>query len=82
MQGFAQIPGGHRGTCSNTFDFTGSPGEVNYSLSLEGYREGPFALAANPDIVAWSSCGASTAILNMNAQCYLSPSQQSALIAV
>jgi hypothetical protein len=82
MKGFAQIPAGARGTCTNTFDFTGLQGQVNYAIVLEGAREGPFSLKANPDMASWSPCGGTTAIMNMNTQCNISPTQQQALIAV
>lgn len=82
MAGFAQIPAGSRGLCTNTFDFTGVRGQVVYSVALPGPREGPFDLFSNPDIVSWSPCGGISAILNMNTQCNLSPTHAEALIAV
>ena len=82
MKGFAQIPAGVRGTCTNVFDFTGIQGQASYSISLNGEREGPFDLKADPDIVSWSPCGGTTAIMNMNTQCNISPTQKQALIAV
>ncbi|KAK4221485.1 hypothetical protein QBC38DRAFT_491960 [Podospora fimiseda] len=80
--GFAQIPKGARGLCTNTFDFTGVAGSSSYSISLVGQREGPFALSADPDITSWSPCGGTTSIMNMNTQCNISPTQSQALIAV
>jgi hypothetical protein len=82
MMGYAQIPSGSRGQCSNSFDFTGVQGQVNYALTMNGAMEGSFDLKANPDIVSWSPCGGQTAIMNMNTQCSISPTQQQALIAV
>lgn len=82
MSGFAQIPEGSRGMCTNTFDFTGISGQTYYSIELPGEREGPFTLSADPDVVSWSPCGVTTAILNMNTQCYISPTRDAALIAV
>jgi hypothetical protein len=82
MKGFAQIPAGARGQCTNVFDFTGVTGQASYVLSLPGEREGPFDLASDPDIISWSPCGGSTAIMNMNTQCNISPTQKQALIAV
>jgi hypothetical protein len=82
MSGFAQIPEGSKGLCTNTFDFTGVQGKTSYSLALPGEREGPFTLSANPDVVSWSPCGGTTAIMNMNTQCNISPTRQPALIAV
>ncbi len=82
MSGFAQIPAGSKGLCTNTFDFTGFPGQSSYSLSLPGPSEGPFTLKADPDIVSWSPCGGIAAIMNMNTQCNISPTQNQALIAV
>ncbi|KAK0724417.1 hypothetical protein B0H67DRAFT_632102 [Lasiosphaeris hirsuta] len=82
MRGFAQIPKGSRGTCTNVFDFTGESGQTQYSISLPGEREGPFSLKADPDLVSWSPCGGTTAILNQNTQCNISPTQSQALIAV
>jgi hypothetical protein len=82
MKGFAQIPAGARGQCQNTFDFTGITGQVNYVMSLPGEMEGNFDLRADPDIISWSPCGGTTAIMNMNTQCNISPTQQQALIAV
>ena len=82
MRGFAQIPKGARGLCSNTFDFTGVSGQSYYAITLPGEREGPFSLKADPDVTSWSPCGGTTAIMNMNTQCNISPTQQQALIAV
>ncbi|KAK3343572.1 hypothetical protein B0T25DRAFT_429280, partial [Lasiosphaeria hispida] len=82
MKGFAQIPAGARGRCTNSFDFTGAPGQAAYAISLDGPTEGAFDLTASPDIVSWSPCGGQTAIMNMNTQCNISPTQQQALIAV
>ncbi|KAK5652817.1 hypothetical protein OQA88_9483 [Cercophora sp. LCS_1] len=82
MKGFAQIPQGARGRCTNTFDFTGATGQTGYAMDLVGPMEGPFDLKAEPDIVSWSPCGGQTAIMNMNTQCNISPTQQQALIAV
>jgi hypothetical protein len=82
MSGFAQIPKGSRGLCTNTFDFTGIQGQSYYSIALAGEREGPFTLKANPDVVSWSPCGGTAAIMNMNTQCNISPTREAALIAV
>jgi len=82
MRGFAQIPKGARGLCTNTFDFTGVAGQTSYSVTLAGQREGPFTLKADPDVTSWSQCGGTTSIMNMNTQCNISPTQQQALIAV
>ena len=82
MRGYAQIPKNTRGTCSNSFDFTGIQGQASYSMALAGEREGPFTLKADPDFVSWSPCGGTTAIMNMNTQCSISPNQNQALIAV
>ncbi len=82
MSGYANIPSGAKGYCSNTIDFTGSSREAKYDISLDGVRDGPFSLSADPDLVLWSPCGGSTAIMNMNTQCSVSPPEKSALIAV
>jgi hypothetical protein len=81
MRGFAQVPKGSRGLCTNTFDFTGIQGQSYYSLALPGPREGPFTLSADPDVVSWSPCGGTSAIMNMNTQCNISPTRDQALIA-
>ena len=80
MSGFTQIPAGSKGLCTNTFDFTGIQGQSSYSLSLPAPREGPFTLKASRDIVSWSTCGSTTAIMNMNTQCDISPTKDQALI--
>ncbi|EAQ85468.1 predicted protein [Chaetomium globosum CBS 148.51] len=82
MKGYAFLPAGTEGQCDNTFSFTGASGEVNYGIDLKGAREGAFSLSANPNVVSWSPCGGSTAILNMNTQCFISPTDDRALIAV
>ncbi|RYP92648.1 hypothetical protein DL770_001230 [Monosporascus sp. CRB-9-2] len=82
MQGFAEIPKGAKGHCDNTFSFTGQHGKVNYGLDLKGHYSGAFDLKSYPGIESWSPCGGSTAILNMNTQCNLSPTHLPALIAV
>lgn len=82
IRGYAQIPAGSRGRCTNSFSFTGSQGQSSYDVFLDGPREGPFDLSSNPDNTVWSSCGGTTAILNMNAQCNISPTQQTAIITI
>jgi len=69
--GFAQIPKGARGLCTNTFDFTGVSGSSTYSISLVGQREGPFSLNADPDITSWSPCGG-TSMFFLSISLYLS----------
>ncbi|KAL2120096.1 hypothetical protein VTJ04DRAFT_4122 [Mycothermus thermophilus] len=82
LHGYALIPSGVTGQCSTTVDFTGVPGQSEYSVTLKGARSGAFSLQANPDIVQWSPCGGSTAILNINNQCWISPTEKQAIIAV
>lgn len=81
MHGYAIIPSGVQGRCLNTVDFTGEKGEVEYDLTLEG-GDGPFSLSSRADALAWSPCGGSTAIMNLNTQCWISPPEKRALIAV
>ena len=81
MRGYAIIPSGVQGRCLNTVDFTGEKGEVEYDLTLEG-GEGPFTMSSRADALAWSPCGGSTAIMNLNTQCWISPPEKRALIAV
>ncbi|UNI17160.1 hypothetical protein JDV02_003536 [Purpureocillium takamizusanense] len=83
MIGFAEIPTGARGQCTNTFSFTGSPNtQVTYALDLPGHYQGNFNLRSNERLESWSPCSDSTAILNMNTACNLSPTHLPALIAV
>lgn len=82
MKGFAEIPKKGQGRCDNTFYFTGERDKINYSLKLHGGHSGPFDLETTTGVSAWSPCGGSTAILNMNTQCNLSPTHLPALIAV
>ncbi|KYK57519.1 hypothetical protein DCS_04529 [Drechmeria coniospora] len=83
MIGFAEIPKGARGQCTNTFSFTGSAARhVDYAISLPGKYSGNFNLQSRPGIESWSDCGGSTAILNMNTACNISPTHLPALIAV
>ncbi|RYP41336.1 hypothetical protein DL767_001093 [Monosporascus sp. MG133] len=82
MQGFAEIPYGAKGHCDNTFSFTGQHDKVTFGLDLYGHYTGAFDLQSDTGIVSWSPCGGSTAILNMNTQCNLSPTHLPALIAV
>ncbi|KAJ6440051.1 secreted protein [Purpureocillium lavendulum] len=83
MIGFAEIPNGAKGQCSNVFSFTGNPNnQVTYAINLKGKYSGNFDLRSNPGIESWSPCGGSTAILNMNTACSLSPTHLPALIAV
>ncbi|KAK3180432.1 hypothetical protein K4F52_008160 [Lecanicillium sp. MT-2017a] len=82
MIGFAEIPHGAKGKCTNTFSFTGNPERVDYALNLPGKYSGNFDLQSNPGILSWSPCGGSTAILNMNTACSISPTHLPALIAV
>ncbi|KAK2591882.1 hypothetical protein QQS21_010434 [Conoideocrella luteorostrata] len=83
MIGFAEIPAGARGQCTNTFSFTGNGAEhVDYTIKLPGQYSGNFDLESRAGIASWSKCGGSTAILNMNTACNLSPTHLPALIAV
>ena len=83
MNGFAQIPKGVTGTCDNVFNFSQDPGNrVTHSISLKGPYNGNFDLVTKPGIRSWSPCGGSTAILNMNTQCAINPTNKEALIAV
>ncbi|KAK5652945.1 hypothetical protein OQA88_9424 [Cercophora sp. LCS_1] len=75
IKGYASIPPDTQGHCENTVDFTGAADQASYSLTIPGGRDGPFSLSARTDIVSWSPCGGSTAILNMNTQCWISPTQ-------
>ncbi|KAK3319400.1 hypothetical protein B0H66DRAFT_475892 [Apodospora peruviana] len=81
MRGYAIIPSGVQGHCSNTVDFTGQRGEASYDLTLQG-GEGPFSLSSRADAQIWSACGGGTAIMNMNTQCWISPPEKRALIAL
>lgn len=83
MIGFAEIPKGAKGQCTNTFSFTGNGGQhVDYGISLVGHYSGNFDLQTHTGIDSWSPCGGSTAILNMNTACNISPTHLPALIAV
>ncbi|KAK2601871.1 hypothetical protein QQS21_004557 [Conoideocrella luteorostrata] len=83
MIGFAEIPSGVNGQCINTYSFTGNGAEhVDYKLPLKGPYSGNFDLVSHPGIYSWSPCGGSTAILNMNTACNISPTSKPALIAV
>lgn len=87
MLGYAEIPEGARGFCKNTFSFTGQTGtggidKVDFELELEGHYSGDFDLHSDPGVTSFSPCNGSTAILNMNTQCAITPTTQDALIAV
>ncbi|KAL3952358.1 hypothetical protein ACCO45_012301 [Purpureocillium lilacinum] len=82
MIGFAEIPKGVKGQCSNVFSFTGGNPPVTYAINLVGKYSGNFDLHSSPGIESWSPCGGSTAILNMNTACNISPTHLPALIAV
>jgi uncharacterized protein DUF4360 len=82
MTGFAEIPKKGKGYCDNTFSFTGQRDKIVYPLTLKGPYSGNFDLQTSPGISSWSPCGGSTAILNMNTQCNLSPTNLEASIAV
>ncbi|RYP52332.1 hypothetical protein DL768_002482 [Monosporascus sp. mg162] len=82
MKGFAEIPKKAKGHCDNTFSFTGQKDAVRFGIDLKGHYSGDFDLYSDPAIIAWSPCGGSTAILNLNTQCNLNPTHLPALIAV
>jgi len=82
MKGFRQIPSGVTGECKNIFSFTGSPLSATYRLPLPGPSSGNFDLKTSPGIASWSPCGGQTAILSMNTQCSIAPTNLPALIAV
>ncbi|TQV90833.1 hypothetical protein V2A60_002514 [Cordyceps javanica] len=83
MYGYAEIPAKVNGQCTNTYSFTGGGTEhVDFKLPLNGPYSGNFDLHSNPGISSYSPCGGSTAILNMNTACAISPTHLPALIAV
>ncbi|PHH79850.1 hypothetical protein CDD80_3583 [Ophiocordyceps camponoti-rufipedis] len=83
MIGFAEIPSGAKGQCVNTFSFTNEADKhVDYAIHLNGHYSGAFDLESRAGMASWSPCGGSTAILNMNTACSLSPTHLPALIAV
>ncbi|EFY93840.1 hypothetical protein J3459_006294 [Metarhizium acridum] len=82
MIGFAEIPQSANGQCSNVFSFTGNPQTVTYAIKLPGHFSGDFDLKSRAGIESWSPCGGSTAILNMNTACAITPTHLPALIAV
>lgn len=82
LRGYASIPSDTQGQCQNTIDFSGERAQANYAVTLKGGFEGAFSLRSDPDIVAWSPCGGSTAILNVNTQCWISPTDRRGIIAV
>ncbi|KAM7194675.1 protein of unknown function (DUF4360) domain containing protein [Naviculisporaceae sp. PSN 640] len=82
LRGYAILPSGVQGRCQNTVDFTGQKGDSTYDLVIEGPGEGPFSLSSKADALLWSTCGTGTAIMNLNTQCWLSPPEKTALIAV
>lgn len=83
MSGFAQIPRGATGTCKNVFNFSQRPlDKVETSIKLRGPYSKNFDLPSKTGIRSWSPCGGSTAILNMNTQCNIDPTDKKALIAV
>ncbi|KAK4209649.1 hypothetical protein QBC37DRAFT_351456 [Rhypophila decipiens] len=82
LRGYADIPSDTKGQCQNTIYFSGEPQKASYGVTLPGGYGGPFSLRSDPDIVAWSPCGGSTAILNVNTQCSISSTNSRGLIAV
>lgn len=83
MIGFAEIPAGVMGHCNNTYSFTGNDGKfTDYKLPLKGPYSGRFDLATDPGFPSYSPCKGSTAILNMNTACNITPTKEAALIAV
>ena len=81
-KGYVRIPDGNSGYCSNSFWFTGDSGEATDSIDFSGPQDGSFDLISNGGASLWSSCGATTAILNMNTQCYISATRDPAIISV
>jgi len=65
-------------------NLTGISSQASYAIELSGEREGPFDLAASPDLVSSSAspCGGSTATLSMDLECSVSPTESQVLIAV
>lgn len=83
MYGYAEIPAKVNGKCVNTYSFTGGGSDhVDFTLPLNGPYSGNFDLHSNPGISSYSPCGGSTAILNMNTACAITPTSLPALIAV
>ncbi|RDA95624.1 hypothetical protein CP533_1139 [Ophiocordyceps camponoti-saundersi (nom. inval.)] len=82
MIGFAEIPAGAKGQCQNTFTFTGNNDQVNTAIELKGHRSGNFNLQSRAGLITWSECGASSAIMNLNTACSITPTHLPALIAV
>lgn len=82
LRGYARLPSGASGQCSSTFDFTGGSSSANYVTELDGPREGSFEITSSASAQRWSSCGGTTAIMNVNTQCYISQTSQSAQITI
>ncbi|KAK4184381.1 secreted protein [Podospora australis] len=82
LRGYAQLPSGASGQCSSTFDFTGASGSSTYTTDLDGPRQGSFEVTASANAQRWSSCGGTTAIMNVNTQCSISPTSQNAQITI
>lgn len=82
LRGYADIPSDTKGQCQNTIYFSGEPQKASYGVTLPGGYSGGFSLRSDPDILVWSPCRGSTAILNVNTQCSISSTEKRGLIAV
>jgi hypothetical protein len=83
MLGHAQIPAGVTGQCKNTFAFTDDlADQVDFTLTLPGPVNEDFDLHGDTGIFTWSTCGDSDAILNMNTECSINPTNEAAEITV
>ncbi|RDA94932.1 hypothetical protein CP533_0095 [Ophiocordyceps camponoti-saundersi (nom. inval.)] len=83
MSGYASIPNGIEGRCTNSFSFAGNSGDrIEYITTFRGPNSGRFDLQSSPGLSTWSSCGANGSILNLNTECELEPTNHRALIAV
>ncbi|PHH75172.1 hypothetical protein CDD80_2584 [Ophiocordyceps camponoti-rufipedis] len=83
MAGYAAIPYGSSGQCVNSFSFAGSgSARTDYIVKMEGPLNGRFDLESTSGFSAWSTCGKSSSILNLNTACSIDATDDKAYIAV
>ncbi|KAF4582120.1 secreted protein [Ophiocordyceps camponoti-floridani] len=83
MAGYAAIPWGSSGQCVNSFSFAGNGADrIDYIVKFRGPLNGRFDLESTSGLSAWSSCGKSSSILNLNTACNIDQTDYKAYIAV
>lgn len=77
FSGYAGLASGQTGTCRAAYSFSGGSGSVAAQKTIRGPVETNYEMNEKVDLITWSLCGDSTAILNVNSEVRISPTSSS-----